>query len=44
MNKRTLKQKSAGPGRSAYDCVKDELEILQKLEHPNIIFLREIID
>ena len=36
--------KSAGGGKSAYDCVLDELLVLQRLEHPNIIWLHEIID
>lgn len=33
-----------GNGRSAYDCVVDELIVLKRLEHPNIIWLHEIID
>ena len=44
MNKKSLKSKSAGQGRSAYDCVLDELVVLKRLEHPNIIYLHEIID
>lgn len=31
-------------GKSAYDAVKEELVVLQKLEHPNIIWLHEVID
>lgn len=44
MNKQTLKSKRVGNGRSAYDCVLDELVVLQRLEHPNIIWLHEIIN
>ena len=44
MNKKELKAKSGGKGRSAYDCVLDELKVLKRLEHPNIIWLHEIID
>jgi len=44
MNKRTLKQKKAGGGKSGYDCVVEELKVLQILDHPNIIWLQEIID
>ena len=44
MNKKELKAKSGGKGRSAYDCVLDELTVLKRLEHPNIIWLHEIID
>mmetsp|Transcript_13095 Transcript_13095/g.20333 ORF Transcript_13095/g.20333 Transcript_13095/m.20333 type:complete len:80 (-) Transcript_13095:834-1073(-) len=44
MNKKELKKKNTGNGRNAYDCVLEELQVLQKLEHPNIIFLHEIID
>lgn len=44
MNKKELKAKSGGQGRSAYDCVLDELKVLKRIEHPNIIWLNEIID
>ena len=44
MNKKALKSKPGGKGRSAYDCVLDELKVLKRLEHPNIIWLHEIID
>jgi len=44
MNKKLLKLKQCGNGQTAYDCVKVELELLAKLEHPNIIWLHEIID
>lgn len=44
MNRRNLQRKGFGNGRSAYDCVKEELKILERLEHPNIIWLHEIID
>ena len=44
MNKQFLKSKSFGKDKSAYDCVLDELQVLKKLEHPNIIWLHEIIN
>ena len=44
MNKAILMKKSAGKGKSAYDCVLEELKVLQRLQHPNIIWLHEIID
>ena len=44
MNKKKLKYEQAGGGKTCYDCVKEELKVLQKLEHPNIIWLHEIID
>ena len=44
MSKSELKKKIQGKGRTAYDCVLEELKVLQKLEHPNIIWLHEIID
>ena len=33
-----------GIGKNAYDFVKEELKILERLEHPNIIWLHEIIE
>ena len=44
MNRKTLQKKTFGKGRNAYDYVKEELKILERLEHPNIIWLHEIID
>jgi [calcium/calmodulin-dependent protein kinase] kinase len=44
MNKRELKRRKQGKGKNAYDCVLEELKVMQKLEHNNIIFLHEIID
>ena len=44
MNRKSLQKKSFGRGCNAYDCVKEELKILERLEHPNIIWLHEIID
>ena len=38
MNKKELKKKKV------YEFVKEELAVLQKLEHPNVIWLQEIID
>jgi serine/threonine protein kinase len=39
-----LRKKQTGKGKNAYDCVLEELKILKTLEHPNIIWLDEIID
>lgn len=45
MNKNALKNKKSGnSGKNAYDCVLEELEVLRRLQHPNIIYLHEIID
>jgi serine/threonine protein kinase len=44
MDKKSLKKKAAGNGKNAYDCVLEELKVLQRLEHRNIIWLEEIID
>ena len=44
MNKKELKKKITGKDKNAYDCVIDELKVMQRLEHPNIIWLHEIID
>lgn len=44
MNKAKLMNKSFGKGKSAYDCVIEELKVLKTLEHPNVIWLHEIID
>ena len=44
MCKLTLKQKRFGTNKTAYDAVMEELKVLQTLEHPNIIWLQEIID
>jgi len=44
MNKTQLKQKKAGKNRTAYDCICDEMKVLERLDHPNITFLHEIID
>ena len=38
MNKKELRKKRA------YDSVLEELKVLQKLDHPNVIWLEEIID
>ena len=37
-------KKSFCPKKNAYDCVKEEMKVLKKIEHPNIIWLHEIID
>lgn len=44
MNKKTLSKKKFGVGKNALDCVIEELKVLKSLEHPNIIWLYEIID
>ena len=44
MNKKFLKRKCFPNGKTAYELVLDELKILQKIQHPNIIWLPEIID
>lgn len=44
MNKRKLQCRSFGKGKNAYDCVIEELKVLKGLEHPNVIWLHEIID
>jgi serine/threonine protein kinase len=44
MNKESLKRKQMSKGRTAYDCVIEETKVLQQLEHPNIIWLHEIIN
>jgi len=49
MNKKLLQKKSAGKDKkgnqkTCYDCIMEELQILQKLDHPNILWLHEIID
>ena len=44
MNKKNLSRKKMGYGLSAYDYVKKELKVLEKLEHPNVSWLHEIID
>lgn len=44
MNKKTLSKKPCGIGKNALDCVIEELKVLKSLEHPNIIWLYEIID
>ena len=44
MNKKELQKKINGNGKSAYESVIEELQVLQLLEHPNVIWLNEIID
>ena len=33
MNKKLLKKQMAGKGKTAYDCVLEELKVLKKMEH-----------
>ena len=44
MNKKQLKQKKTGQGKTAYDCIYEELKVMERLDHPHITFLYEIID
>ena len=45
MNKKALKSRVlTATGRTAYDAVMEELCVLQQLEHPNVIWLHEIVD
>jgi serine/threonine protein kinase len=44
MNKSVLRKKKVGKNKNAYDCVLEELKILKRLDHPNIIWLHEVID
>ena len=44
MNKKELMRKQTGCNKNAYECVKEEQEVLKRLAHPNIIWLQEIID
>jgi serine/threonine protein kinase len=43
MNKKKLKTMRVN-GKLAYDLVVEELKVLKRLDHPNIIWLHEIID
>ena len=44
MNKKSLRFKIVSKGVTGYDCLKEELSVLKKLDHPNILWLHEIID
>lgn len=44
MNKSLLSKKDNSSGKTAYSSVVEELKVLQLLEHPNVIWLNEIID
>ena len=45
MNKKALKSRVlTAAGRTAYDAVMEELRVLKQLQHPNVIWLHEIID
>ena len=44
MNKRWLQGQRVSNTKSAYESVQEELKVLQRLDHPNIIWLEEIID
>jgi hypothetical protein len=44
MNKDKLKKIVINGEKNAYECLKEELKVLKTLDHPNVIFLHEIID
>ena len=45
MNKSFLKSKRQGiSGKTAYDSVLEEMQVLQRMEHPNVMWLQEIIN
>lgn len=44
MNRERLQRIKQGKDRNAYDCVTEELRVMERLDHPNVIFLKEIID
>lgn len=44
MKKVYLKKKKFNMNMTAYDQVKEELKVLKRMEHPNVIFLYEVID
>ena len=45
MNKKDLRRRRFGTSqRTAYDSAMDELSVLEQLQHPNIIWLHEIIE
>lgn len=43
-NKNRLKHKLLGKKRTAFDSVLDEVALLSRAQHPNIIYLYEVID
>ena len=45
MNRRELRTHRFGVSKlTAADCVKEELRVLSQLQHPNLIWLDQIID
>ena len=44
LNRKKLKSMKISCGKTGYDLVLTELAILQTLQHPNILWLHEIID
>jgi len=44
MNKEELKKRTIGKNTNAYMYVLDELKVLQRLEHPNVVYLHEVIN
>lgn len=43
MSKKFLKSQKVN-SKKAIDCVMEELKVLKRLDHPNVIWLHEIID
>ena len=44
INKKKLKKEKIGKNKCAYDLINQELQVLQTLNHPNIIWINEVID
>jgi serine/threonine protein kinase len=44
MNKKDSTKKKVGNGQTLYDLINEEIKILKTLNHPNVVWLHEIID
>ena len=44
INKKVLQSRIIFGNQNAYVCILEELKVLKTLEHPNVIYLHEIID
>ena len=44
MNKEKLMNMPQLNGMTGYDCVLEEMQVLERLDHPNIMWLTEIIN
>jgi serine/threonine protein kinase len=44
INKKKLMKEKIGKTKFAFDLIKEEMKVLQSLNHPNILWLNEIID